>query len=224
MQEQLYSASEAAKILKVHPNTIKNWYKSGKIEGRQIGNGWIRIPESEITKIKEEPRVKGVYLAGKVRKNDWRGGITKKQKRDTDLDRDASRFDFEINNRTYSYEGPWFVSCDHGCYHGEHSHGAGANKPEEICMGRVVGEHHIYATCLHSIDMSDIVFAWIDATDCHGTLAEIGYAYSRGKKILIGFSEEINRKEFWFIEQFSNFSGTFKNPNLAVIDLFNRID
>lgn len=49
---RLYTASEAADILQVHVNTIKNWHREGKIKGVQVGTaGWIRIPQSEIDRI-----------------------------------------------------------------------------------------------------------------------------------------------------------------------------
>lgn len=51
--EKLYTATEAAEMLQVHPNTVKFWFKTGKIKGRQVGAGWIRIPESEIFRITE---------------------------------------------------------------------------------------------------------------------------------------------------------------------------
>lgn len=50
-KEKLYTASEAADMLQVHVNTVKNWHKDGKIKGVQVGTGWIRIPDSEITRI-----------------------------------------------------------------------------------------------------------------------------------------------------------------------------
>lgn len=52
IEQKLYLASEAAKMLGVHANTIKEWHRHGKINGVQVGRGWIRIPQSEIDRIK----------------------------------------------------------------------------------------------------------------------------------------------------------------------------
>lgn len=49
--EKLYTATEAAGLLQVHPNTVKSWHRKRKIKSVQVGNGWIRIPESEIKRI-----------------------------------------------------------------------------------------------------------------------------------------------------------------------------
>lgn len=52
IQDKLYTATQAADAVGVHPNTIKRWHREGKINGVQLGsNGWIRIPESEINRI-----------------------------------------------------------------------------------------------------------------------------------------------------------------------------
>lgn len=49
--ENLYTATEAAEILKVHPVTVKNWHKQGKLKAVKLGEKWLRFPESEIERI-----------------------------------------------------------------------------------------------------------------------------------------------------------------------------
>lgn len=46
--ETLYTATEAADILKVHPNTVKMWHKQGKLGAVRVGDRWLRFPESEL--------------------------------------------------------------------------------------------------------------------------------------------------------------------------------
>ena len=41
MEPETYlNIKEAAELLRVHPNTIRNWLKSGDLPGRQIGRLW----------------------------------------------------------------------------------------------------------------------------------------------------------------------------------------
>jgi len=47
MTETLLSTEEAAAFLKVHPNTIRSWAKSGRIPGSKIGRDW-RFIEADL--------------------------------------------------------------------------------------------------------------------------------------------------------------------------------
>lgn len=49
--ERMYNISEVSKILGVHKETVRIWHRAGKIKTVQIGQGWIRIPESEIKRL-----------------------------------------------------------------------------------------------------------------------------------------------------------------------------
>ncbi len=44
------TVDEAAAILKVAPNTIRDWLKSGKLKGGKIGRLW-RIREADIDEL-----------------------------------------------------------------------------------------------------------------------------------------------------------------------------
>lgn len=47
LEDDFYSIEELAKILKVHPNTIRNNIKKGKINAKKYGEQW-RIRKSDI--------------------------------------------------------------------------------------------------------------------------------------------------------------------------------
>jgi len=82
------------------------------------------------------PRRK-LYLAGKVEKNCWRHSLVNKL-READWDNAPLLAAVEIGGETFDYVGPFFVSCDHGCYHGDGTHGClGKNGTEEV-HGEVV--------------------------------------------------------------------------------------
>ena len=58
-----------------------------------------------------------VYIAGKISKCDFRHHIVAGLK-DHPFDQT------ELVTPGFIYVGPFFVSCDHGCYHGNGTHGA----------------------------------------------------------------------------------------------------
>lgn len=49
LDEQFYTINELASILKVHPNSIRNGIKDGRIKAEKFGKVW-RIRKKEIEK------------------------------------------------------------------------------------------------------------------------------------------------------------------------------
>lgn len=150
-----------------------------------------------------------VYLAGKIRQSGWRenicgyrcGGHT-----------DSYGFyDDLVINGNLTVTGPFFISCDHGCYHGENSHGVGVAQYYytdedgrkhiyEPCMGEYFTQDEVLTVCKNQIDKAEIIFAYIDCRDCFGTLSEIGYAHAKGKTI-IKFKNDDLERDMWFISK-----------------------
>lgn len=151
-----------------------------------------------------------IYMAGKISKGDWR---TKYYGRDLDLYGDL----YETGKAEWKpvpvgrhvYTGPFFVRCDHGCYHGNGSHGVGA-------FGHELDESHgwfgcgpggmhrdrVLRECMLAIHRSDTLFAWIDSPDCYGTIAEIGYARLVVPDIWIAGPSRYD--DMWFVYQMAN--------------------
>jgi len=148
-----------------------------------------------------------IYLAGKISKNGWRNGIIE-TRNITPLSRnEATTIHGDI------YTGPYFVSCDHGCYHGDSKHGLLSDTRcgdyntvledmeirldfQDVYAGHagMTSENikdEVPKLCLSWIDDCDVLFAWIETKDCYGTFAEIGYAYGKGKEIWIGYSNKL---------------------------------
>jgi hypothetical protein len=145
-----------------------------------------------------------VYLAGKVGKNGWRHDVVDGLRQAAGLleQQDPQFKNWPVLEQAifgyHHYSGPHFMGCDHGCYHGPGTHGAGGDG--QTC-GRGDGDiadrrWDIRQACLSAIDRSDVVFAWIDAPDCYGTIAEIGYAYGRDLPVFIAYPEPID--DMWF--------------------------
>jgi hypothetical protein len=132
-----------------------------------------------------------LYLAGKIKKNDFRHSIV------SDLHEHGPN-EGPIENEDFIYVGPFFVSCDHGCYHQERSHGV---INDDGCVGDPAGtRRQVIKRNNTALDSADLVFAYIDATDCHGTLIELGRttANAGNKKLVIAFAPSVGFDDFWY--------------------------
>ena len=142
-----------------------------------------------------------VYLAGKIRHCGWREAFSGYREHSMDF----VHYDDELTvNDEMIITGPFFISCDHGCYHGDGTHGVGARLTESEwsgCLGDFFTREDVVEICKYQIDMADIVFAYIDCFDCYGTLAEIGYAHAKGKTIIIQFSDQSIKENMWFLDK-----------------------
>jgi len=132
-----------------------------------------------------------IYLAGKISKNDWRHALVSTL-------RGRLWSDGPIDCQAFSYVGPFFVSCDHGCNHGPNLHGAvntsGGNKD----CGEPFTRKDVIANNLESLANANLVFAYITHPDCYGTMGEIGWAIAKGKAVVICFAPEVDHCDFWF--------------------------
>ncbi|MDG6245096.1 MAG: nucleoside 2-deoxyribosyltransferase [Methanolobus sp.] len=130
------------------------------------------------------------YFAGKISKNDWRDEITSYEVGETYYSSIQLRKDIDIGEGD-KYVGPFFVACDHGCYHGANSHGAGAGLEGCGVIGGGLSRTMVHKMCLDGIRRCDVLYAWIDSKDCFGTISEIGYAAALGKKVWIAYEKDL---------------------------------
>lgn len=140
-----------------------------------------------------------IYCAGKISKNDWRDSLIH-SRRGSDFDLTNKWPEIEISSGDI-YVGPYFSpGCDHGCTHGDNSHGW-----NEIGCVTDYGVPDVKTTtfhkCLDAINRCDIFFAWIDTKDCYGTLVEIGFAKALGKRICIYTPYNFDSSDLWFAMQ-----------------------
>lgn len=130
-----------------------------------------------------------LYLAGKIDKNDWRHDLV------PDL-RGHLWTDGPIDTALYKYVGPFFVACDHGCNHKPSSHSATAGYEfgeSEFTRSNVISNNN------SALNAADLVFAYINAPDCFGTLVELGWALRAGKRVVVVFATEILFDDFWYV-------------------------
>lgn len=128
-----------------------------------------------------------LYLAGKISKNDWRHTLIPGL-------REHSWSDDPIHTSHFSYVGPFFASCDHGCGHNPGSHGAVQECTEPHYTRRDVVDLNMAA-----LVKANLVFAYINAPDCYGTVMEIGWAIANGKRVVMAFAPDLNDDDFWFL-------------------------
>jgi hypothetical protein len=129
---------------------------------------------------------KNIYLAGKISKNCWRHPLVPGL-------RSMDWSDAPVKCKDYDYVGPFFTGCDHGCYHGPASHGN--LNPGLGCGFPVVTQLQVRSHCINAVTVSDILFAYIDAPDCYGTVIEIGHALSSHIPVAIAFAPNMTSKQ-----------------------------
>lgn len=118
----------------------------------------------------------------------------------------------------FVYNGPYFIACDHGCYHGKGTHGVAVGNTG--CEDGVrVNRERALGDCLSLISGADYVFVWLDDVDAYGTIAEIGYAKALKKPIFLVIDERFKgtrlESDTWFIQQMATRTSFAKTPETA---------
>lgn len=178
-------------------------------------------------------KIPKVYLAGKITHNWWRNEI---YGGNGEPDRTSGinvghywntvdeYMDSEYDAGFCIITGPHSIGCDHGCFHDEHQamHTATPTESAGCPADSEIKKDDVRNACCHQIEKSDIVFAFIDSLDCHGTLAEIGYAYGKGKFICMLFKNKTIEKELWFVSQMGNVVFTGRKVKNSLTDGINE--
>ena len=142
------------------------------------------------------------YFAGKISsENNWRKSIIpdlSEVEKDHELPSSyRNKYLKNAIRKRHSYVGPFFSKMEH-C---EDVHGYLA---AACAHNGNTAKEEVLDNSLTQIGRCKVLFAWIDSTDCYGTLAEIGYARALGKQICTAFSNELSDEEiadFWFVRE-----------------------
>jgi hypothetical protein len=135
------------------------------------------------------------YAIGKITANGWRSQF------DVEMPDDWEGY---LSARPvpthffFTYTGPFFIRCDHGCSHGNDSHATANN-----CVGAEFRPGRVFRRSEQQIQQAGFVLVWIGEGDealdtAYGSLVEIGIAHSLGKPILLAHHPEANLRDFWF--------------------------
>lgn len=129
-----------------------------------------------------------IYMAGKIEKNGWRHDLVPAL-------RSINPGEGPHDCGSFVYRGPFFASCDHGCRHQPGAHGAAGERP----CGEDITRASVFARNQAALDGADLVWAYIDAPECYGTVCEIAYAFCRGIPVYLHFAPGIDHNEFWYV-------------------------
>lgn len=126
-----------------------------------------------------------VYLAGKIAPHDWRQSIAAENQVDDVIGDWVPPLPVPTKFEGVQYVGPFFVGCDHGCSHGNDTHGQGGGCLDFGHRDRTAQQ------CLDQIRAADLVYAWLDdlqpspQSTAYGTLVEVGYALALEKPVVV---------------------------------------
>lgn len=156
-----------------------------------------------------------VYLAGKIWSNDWRHDIFPDLRKYEGYRQEGSeqrnkQIDL-LKRGSFEYVGPFFMSDDHGSYHGKGKHGraAGMNENQMYPDKKPESSKTVVKKCFEWIDKSDFLFVWLNKQDAYGTIVEIGYAKAKNKIIFLVIDQSLVNTNFtqdiWFARAMADY-------------------
>jgi len=138
-------------------------------------------------------QVKSVYLAGRIDHTDWRHDIAEVRGALSNVEpqidqpmRTAIRPGVRVQGGPTHISGPYFISCDHGGFHGPTSHGVGADYKDARCcpVDVMYPNPRTFAVqrCMTWLRDADAMYVWVgwDFEQAHGTHVEMGVAHALG--------------------------------------------
>ncbi len=208
-------------VLAAMPGTEQDEAKlHQRFDAHCVGGEWFR-PVPEVLALIGDARAAKpaethlqplrIYLAGKMggasrrdTPQTWRETILSEGARDCDdvlflhgLPAEWERLPVSENAvlDAHDYVGPCHFDCLDGHLHDyDNRHGfvSSLSHTDDEERDRVA----VRCLCLDAIRRADVVFCWLDSTDCHGTLAEIGYAHALGRRIWAAGPQPL--PDLWF--------------------------
>ncbi len=162
-----------------------------------------------------------VYLAGKISKNDWCHELVKGARITAEIWEQISALPMTTGD---TMVGPFFVACDHGCFHSRGTHGARLPEETSLCAPdsqHPISKHRVRQKALYGIEGCDLFIAYLglDFNSAYGTMAEIGAAHVWGKQIVLVIHPKLASEDFWFLKTMANFIISSDNPVDAVYSL-----
>lgn len=161
------------------------------------------------------------YAIGKIAKNGWREQIISGYEMPNDWTEYLEAK--PIGTRfAFTYTGPFFIRCDHGCAHiTPESHATTSCSDWEFRPARVFRQSE------GQIQRAGFVFVWAgigeDALDtAYGSLVEIGIAHTLHKPILLAHHPKADLRPFWFAVETASAVVCADKPSQALEILHNE--
>lgn len=227
--EALQAANWSCKSCKATHKTLHVHHTKYRGEPWEAPLDWLEVLCEDCHEKRHAPaKPLKIYFAGKIGKNDWRHKLIPGL-RGAWLGHDCGEgvgdlialqpVTWEQDGLTLHCTGPYFVGCNHGCFHGATNHGQISDylgeetddveedpfqylEPDpprpssaEAFKTWVNARYSVYELCQLWLKNSDCIFAYINAEGAYGTLIElVTYDYPAA----IYFSSEELLKSYWF--------------------------
>jgi len=120
-----------------------------------------------------------IYFAGKIGKEDWRHALVPGLRGAAIDQEQIFAPSLSIDCGRFVYGGPFFVACDHGCYHGDNKHGARGGCGDDVDNA----QRRIFEINRQRLIRAQAVFAYLESADAYGSFLEIGFAHAWNKPI-----------------------------------------
>jgi len=139
------------------------------------------------------------YAVGKIAKNGWREQFSVDMPNNweeyVEAESTPTHFDF-------SYTGPFFIRCDHGCSHHPWD-GISTTHATTACTALEFRPSRVFRRSERQIQEAGFVLVWAGVGEdalstAYGSLVEIGIAHALGKPILLAHHPQANVRDFWF--------------------------
>lgn len=178
-----------------------------------------------------------IYLAGKVSKNGWRTGLVTpvclfgvQDLCGIDADSLPDPTNWPVLRGAifgqHDYVGPFVIGCNHGCFHGDGTHGLGVGGLPTCDQdgGSPFTRADVVRMCLAAVTYAELVFCWIEADEDYGSMVEIGYALALGRHVAVyGASEEVIERH-WFAGVAASSCGVTASPEEGLREALSRIE
>lgn len=178
-----------------------------------------------------------IYLAGKITGTTWRQDLFDNDLPALPVDGVASGFPLtpdaiEICGESFDYVGPYMVDLagkesieepsTHGMMGDPDGLGQALDIPWKHAGDDWMIQRRVATECYRALVSADVVFAWIAESDIPATLVEIGMAITLNKPVWVGFSEDFDSSDFWFLKTLIPTCIERKTPREALDELGDR--
>jgi hypothetical protein len=194
-------------------------HKKYKGEPWDVPQDWLQVlckPCHDGEHFMQERGPLKVYLAGKIGHTDWRHQLFPLRDWWSGDCHDSEEPPktgpvIEVDGIKVECGGPFFIGCDHGCYHGETRHGqlSAFETGHGVQDGgisaisfqsRMTERARVFGRCVTWLKQSDFLFCYIDGEGAYGTICEVlmWRKHFPKKPCCLSFASAQLLESYWF--------------------------